>query len=318
MFLWRIWQVLRRQLVITVLGVVATAGASVGVFRVVPPSFAVTATVLLLPPSLPDARTSQPANPYLQLGGLSGPAEILSRALNDPSIQRELQAQGLGTDYEVARDFLTSAPVVLVTVRDPNLGRVRATRDWLLSRIPLVLTDLQAAVRVPPSAMMTSTVISDEGEVTTSNRTTLRVLLVVVAGVLLATLAVATVIDTLRRGTSGLRVSPEQAAGGQPPTLRRREVRGKIARPDPRPARTQREATSTHSPAAQTPVGSAPTVASERAAESVGETEVIHPDPLATPTGEPGLMPTPEPLDPAARRSLDRLAEPRQSNSEFG
>lgn len=202
MFVSRVAQVLRRQVVLALVGLLATGAAAFAVFRSTPPSYSLTATVLLLPPSLPDAKTGQSANPYLQLGGLSGPAEVLARALSDPAVQQEAASSGLSRDFEVARDFLTSAPVVLVTIQDTDLTRARATRDWLLDRLPKTLMQLQASVKVPPAAMMTSTVISPEGEITRSSKTTLRLLLVVVAAGLLATLVVATVLDTLRRERS--------------------------------------------------------------------------------------------------------------------
>lgn len=216
MFVKRVVQVLRRQLVVTLVGLLATGVAAFAVFRSTPPSYSLTATVLLLPPSLPDAKTGQSANPYLQLGGLSGPAEVLARAVNDPAVQQEAVGLGLSRDFEVARDFLTSAPVVLVTVQDTDLTRARATRDWLLDRLPKTLLQLQASVKVPPAAMMTSTVISPEGEVTRSSKSTLRLLLVVVAAGLMATLVLATVIDTLRRERSRRRATRPQGSVPHP------------------------------------------------------------------------------------------------------
>ncbi len=202
MFIRRVVEVLRRQLVVALVGLLVTGVAAFAALRSTPPSYSLTATVLLLPPSLPDSKTGQSANPYLQLGGLSGPAEVLARAVNDPAVQQEAVGLGLSQDFEVARDFLTSAPVVLVTVQDTDLTRARATRDWLLDRLPETLLQLQASVKVPPAAMMTSTVISPEGEVSRLNNATLRLLLVVVAAGLLATLVLATVLDTLRRERS--------------------------------------------------------------------------------------------------------------------
>ena len=84
---------LRRQWVVTVLGLLATIAVCVPMAQWFPPEYSVTATVLLLPPE--DTETPEQANPLLLLGGLMAPADVLISALGDPAIESQLKENGL-------------------------------------------------------------------------------------------------------------------------------------------------------------------------------------------------------------------------------
>jgi hypothetical protein len=175
------------------MGVLATIGVCFPLAQVFPSQYSVTATVLLLPPKA--AQNAEETNPLLLLGGLMAPADVLISALGDPSIETRLENDGLRGTYAVTRDYSTSAPVLLVSVEDPSLAQARATRDQLLGLVRANLAELQSSVNVAPRDQITSKVISAEGVVTVSHRSTQRALLTAVVAGLALTLGLAALVE---------------------------------------------------------------------------------------------------------------------------
>lgn len=188
-------RVLRRHWIVALLGFVVTLAASFGATLVVPPGYSVSATVLLLPPVNPPEKGEPPANPYLQLGGLSAPTEVLARALNDPSVQDEMSRLSPGTEYTATRDIATSAPVLIITAMAGELDQARKVRDGLVAKTPGLLKQLQQDINVPVQSQITSTVISPDVSAQRVNRPTIRAVLVVAVLGVLGTLGLATLAE---------------------------------------------------------------------------------------------------------------------------
>jgi len=212
-------RVLRRRWILAVLGILLTSGLAALTPRVVPPEYAVTASVLLLPP----VRTSEPgANPYLSLGGLTGPTEVLARALADPVVAKELKAAGASGEYTVARDFNTSAPVLVVTAQDKTVVGATRTTDLVLERLPRTLRELQASINVAPEAMITSAVINHDAKPEILRKPLIRALLLVVVAGLVLTLTIAGIVDGIlirrpsRRRRTVHRADPPRPATSEP------------------------------------------------------------------------------------------------------
>jgi hypothetical protein len=192
--------VLRRRWIVVLVGVLLTLGAGAAAWRAVPSEYSSTSTMLLLPPVNP---TQPGANPYLSLAGLTGPAEVVARSVNDPTTEQELRQAGASGSWTVERDYQTSAPIILVTVQDSSVDKVRATTDIILAEVPKALNQLQASINVASSARITSTVVSRNADVQRVLKPLLRALMLVVAAGLILTVALAALIDAVmlrRRG----------------------------------------------------------------------------------------------------------------------
>jgi uncharacterized protein involved in exopolysaccharide biosynthesis len=192
--------VLKRRWIVVLVGVVLTLGAAVAAWRAVPSEYSSTSTMLLLPPV---NRTEPGANPYLSLAGLTGPAEVVSRSVSDPATEQELRQAGASGTWTVERDYQTSAPIILITVQDSSVDKVRATSDIIVAEVPKALDQIQASINVATPARITSTVVSRDADVERVLKPLLRALMLVVAAGLTLTVAVSALIDAVvmrRRG----------------------------------------------------------------------------------------------------------------------
>lgn len=197
MLVMRIAQVLRRRWPIVTAGLIATVGLLFATTRLVPAETTITSTVLLLPPSVTSSESNQRSNPYLELGGLAPPTEVLARAINDPAVQERVLPPGSSTAYVAQKDPTTSAPVLLITVEDRSLSQARRVRDVLLDQVPVVLADLQTTVGVPRTSQLTASVVAAEGLPEQNHKTMIRALLVVAGMSLGVTIALAGAVDSL-------------------------------------------------------------------------------------------------------------------------
>jgi len=203
--------VLRRQAAVTLIGLLLTTAGVAGVVWLFPPELVVKATVLLVPPAGTPRAGGPLPNPYLQMGGLGAPVEVLARSLNDPRISKEMGARHPKVTYAAERDQNSSAPILLITVEGSDRDRVQKARDELLDLTPKALENLQIDINVAPEYRITSTVVSAENESSTSLRSSIRAALVVDAVGLLLTLAIATFVDRRRR--TGRELKTQEAEG---------------------------------------------------------------------------------------------------------
>lgn len=208
MYILEMFAMLRRQILITVIGLLVTTAGVAGVVRLVPPGQVMRATVLLVPPPGPPRAGGPLPNPFLQMGGLGAPVEVLARSLNEPKVKRDIESQHPQITYTVERDLNSSAPILLITVEGIDRHEIQVVRDRLLALTPKTLEALQNGINVAPQYRITSTIISVENDGTVSLRSSIRAALLVVAAGALSLLAVATSVDRRGRFRQGRKATP--------------------------------------------------------------------------------------------------------------
>lgn len=209
----RLLEIVRRRWVVVLIGIALTGLTLLATTKLVAPKQSITATILILPPSQTQAGGLGTSNPYLQLGGLTSPVEVLARALNDPKVHDRVVTSRSDGDYLAERDLTTSAPVMLISIEAPTLADARLTRDRLLKLTPDVLSNLQSSIDVPKASQLTSDVLSSEGIPAQQYKPLIRACLVVAAFGGVLTLAVAGAIDSMlsSRGRRGRRARMSRA-----------------------------------------------------------------------------------------------------------
>jgi hypothetical protein len=184
---------MRRWYVLAV-GLMITAGLCVAAIHLVPVRYSVSASVLLLPP---ESAVAEGSNPYLGLGGLAAPTEILARAMSDRESLEELAKAGAFGEITVERDYTSSAPLLLVPVEDETRSAASDTLDLVLSRIPQTMTELQSNAGVPKGSHIRTDVVSSDHSGERVRKPQIRALVVAAGGGLgLAFLATA-LLDSL-------------------------------------------------------------------------------------------------------------------------
>lgn len=192
------WRVLVRRWYLVVVGLLVTVGLCFGAAALVPTQYAVASTVLLLPPAT-EAEDGRPVNPYLSLGGLEGIADVLSAALGDVSLEREVADAGLDATYQLGRDPAAAGPVLVMEVSSPRAGDALATQELILQRLPEKLAEIQESVGVAVATRVTSTVVTRGAEPEPVYRSQLRAVLVAAVGGLAVTYLGVVLLDRLVR-----------------------------------------------------------------------------------------------------------------------
>ncbi|MHB1289797.1 hypothetical protein [Georgenia sp.] len=188
--------VIRRRWLVVVLGVVLTALLGFGATRLVPIEFEAKSSILVIPP------TSTPntgGNPYLALGGLQVVADVLARAMSDPSTVEEVTPPGGAAEFVVEPDASTSGPMLVVTTTDISPEGAVELLARVVELAPEKLSVLQSSVDAPPQTQLEIAVIAQDTEALPLYKGLIRALLVVVAAGLGLTAALTVAIDSLRR-----------------------------------------------------------------------------------------------------------------------
>jgi hypothetical protein len=187
---------MRRQWLVVLSGLLVTVGLCIAAMNVAPPGYQAEASVLLLPAASDSAGG---ANPYLSLGGLKPTADAVARAMTDSGVQGRLEKAGAGGEYDIKTDPTTNGPVLLVTVTDRTPAETLNTLDLVLAEVPKVLTEMQARVPVPASALLGSSAIAQDQAAELMLKDRLRVLAAVAALGLAVTFGAVVFLDTRAR-----------------------------------------------------------------------------------------------------------------------
>lgn len=187
-----------RRWYLAIVGLLGTAGLCFLTLAVVPPTYQAQASVFLLPPA---NIVDNGGNPYLQLANLDRVIDVVTRSLSSQSTVEALAVQVPGGEYEAARDFTSSGPIILVTATakspEASLATVKAVTDL----IPPTLKSLQDAVAVADRSQITSSVLTTDGHPEIVRKTQTRALIAVAAVGLLGSAMIIGAIDSflLRR-----------------------------------------------------------------------------------------------------------------------
>jgi len=205
------WRVLLRRWYVFLAGLLVTAGLCAGAAMLFPARWVTTSTVLMLPP---ESRVNGiPVNPYLNLGGLEGMADVLSTAMTDAAVQDEIATVGEDIEYFVGRDPSRVGPVVVVEVTAASPEAGLSAQSILLERLPVRLDDLQESVGVRQPARISASVITEDDEPEPSQRSQVRGVLVAAVGGLALTYLTAAAVDgvvTARRRRRDRDPDPEE------------------------------------------------------------------------------------------------------------
>lgn len=160
-------RVLSRRWYLTLPGVILAAALAAGAWITVSPSYARTASVLLLPneASLPDN-----GNPYLYVSGLSQAADVLVRAVNSQQNLDQINDQYPGAKVTVARDPSTVTPVVTISVETGDSGQAGALLDDVLDRTSTALATLQDQEAIPKESRISMQTLTSDAKSTASNK----------------------------------------------------------------------------------------------------------------------------------------------------
>ena len=159
MYLRDVWRVCVRRWYLVVAALVLTAAGCVGLGAFVGPSYDAQAYVVLVPPP---SELDPTANRFLGLDGLTGSVAILERSMRSDETAEELQRAAGDAEYEVAQDFSTSAPILLVTSTATTKAASSRMLDVVLERLPIELRKLQANVNIRPDSRITLSVVSQD------------------------------------------------------------------------------------------------------------------------------------------------------------
>jgi hypothetical protein len=138
-------RVLLRRWYLALFGVAATAGLCLGAAKAVPVTYQAKAYALLVPA----ASDINNPNPYLSVGGVTAPADILARAMSDSTTVTALRKSGIPDTYTVSRDLTTNGPMVLIVADDKTPAGALGTLKAVVARLEPTMRRLQQALSPP-------------------------------------------------------------------------------------------------------------------------------------------------------------------------
>jgi hypothetical protein len=227
------WAVLRRRWYLVLASVVCAAAAASLVVFAVGPTYKAQGSVLLLPPGTTVKRASDSkvvGNPWLSLGGVSQARDVVIRALMASKTHETLcQQEGDAAyqamravlcdshpdvSYEVEQDFISSAPMILISVEANSPANAVTALDAVADLVPKTLADLQEGLKLRPGALITSMPVAIDQKPTVEHKDQIRAGIVAGGGTLgLALLLIALIDGVLgARRTGQVEVGEEELA----------------------------------------------------------------------------------------------------------
>lgn len=234
MYLIEMWASLRRRWYILVPLLVAAVGLSVLSAVRLGPTYESSASVVLIPPR---SATQPNLNRFLDLGSLSDSVDVLARSMGSASTSEALEREAPSATYAVERDSATGAPILLVTASSAEKDQAQRMLEAVLERLPEVLDDLQSEVGVVDKYRITMLIVSQDPEPIASQKSRIRLLAVVIAGLLLASVLLVAAIDSLLLRRAGRRRPTAAATAAAATAATAKAATGKpTAKPGAKPA----------------------------------------------------------------------------------
>ncbi len=239
------WRVLVRRWYVVVIGLPVTIALCWAMTVLVPVQFNLQAKVLLVPPK--EMVDGKPVNPYMNLGGLDGTADVLSASLMDTVVADAMDKQGIAAEYETSRDQSVAGPVLMIDVKGDSREDAIKSQAFLLQQVPAILDRLQSSISVVSSAWIGSTVITREATPTVDRKGQIRALIVIGFLGIGGTYLTASLLDghlmSRRRRPAGtarpLETSQRSPNLEQPQPVYHSQPPPQPAHPQPRPMRPQ-------------------------------------------------------------------------------
>ena len=195
---------LRRRWYLVIVGVLVTLTAGAAVFRVVPPTYEASASVILVPP---DGSIPTGANPYLYMGGLTTTVDVLSRSLSDEQTRRAILGGGKSLDYSATPDPTSAGPILLVKASGPTPQAAMATLKTVVAKVPSTLSHIQSSLGIAYHAAITSMTLTQDDKAKPVQKTRIRATLAATAASAAVVLLLIGLIDGLLLRRAGRRQS---------------------------------------------------------------------------------------------------------------
>lgn len=202
-----------RRWYVLIAGLIITGGLAYGVYQVVPVTYDVKASILLLPPSVQTDPTGEPqvVNPFLNLGGLDVAAGVLAKALTDTASVDLIVPEGSKTEYTVQKDVSVSGSVLEVAVNAESEQVALSTLRALFALAEERLGDLQKSIDAPANTEVRMMVVTDNDVAEPNWGGLIRALIVVGAGGLVLTLLLVISVDALARRRAARKAARDNA-----------------------------------------------------------------------------------------------------------
>jgi len=186
-----------RRWYVLVAGLLLTAGVIVLALRLIPITYDVKSSVLLLPPQISVEETG--GNPFLALGGLEVVAGVLSKSLTDSDTVESIAPSDGTAEYTIQQDASVDGSVLEVTVSDRTADGAFDTLDAVLATATERLDTLQDTVAASDDSHVRMMVITNNTVAVPNSAALGRTLIVLTAACLVLTLLLAVFVDAAVR-----------------------------------------------------------------------------------------------------------------------
>lgn len=206
-----------RRWYVLVAGLLLTAGVIVLALRLIPITYDVKSSVLLLPPQISVEETG--GNPFLALGGLEVVAGVLSKSLTDSDTVESIAPSDGTAEYTIQQDASVDGSVLEVTVSDRTADGAFDTLDAVLATATERLDTLQDTVAASDDSHVRMMVITNNTVAVPNSAALGRTLIVLTAACLVLTLLLAVFVDAAvrRRHAVTAARSPASSDGAHEP-----------------------------------------------------------------------------------------------------
>lgn len=231
---------LRRRWYLLVAGLLVTGALAAAAFAAVGPSQEIRSSALLLPPDVSVVSfpaPESPGNPFLRLDGIDPALSVLiTKMMADDTSDRMLDGTSQ-SDYVVAEDPLSQAPVIVATVSGKDPDEAEVVLDRISEEMPQVLDSLQADSGIRERARITLVPLVRDAEPTVVWGGLLRLLIVVIGVGLVGTLLLTGLWDAVARSRAARGRVPEEPGSPSTPEdaerSRTEDAPGTAAGPSP-------------------------------------------------------------------------------------
>lgn len=185
-----------RRWYVLIAGLILTGFLVVLAVRMVPITYDAQSSVLLLPPSISVEETK---NPFLDLGGLEVVAGVLTRSLTDSQSVESVAPPSGTAEYTVDKDQQVSGSVLQISATDVTPTGAFSTLSEVVDLATVRLKSLQDTVGAPEASQVRLMVITNNTEAVPNFGSLVRLVIVVTAAGLIATLLLALFVDAVAR-----------------------------------------------------------------------------------------------------------------------
>lgn len=209
-----------RRWYVLVAGLLLTAGVIVIALRLIPVTYDVKSSILLLPPQISVEETG--GNPFLSLGGLEVVAGVLGKSLSDTDSVESIAPEDGTAEYTIQQDASVDGSVLEVSVSDRTAEGAFETLDAVQALAIERLKLLQDTVGATDDSQVRLMVITNNTVAVPNSAALGRTLIVLTAACLVLTLLLAVFVDAAvrrRHATTAARaLAGEHPEDGELPT----------------------------------------------------------------------------------------------------